>query len=137
MAIRHNIVIRKKGKEVFREEILCSNHFFNKEFYNSLNIEGIIFPETEVKFEDFLIAYFRWLERNPEKIKINLDILGEEKSNLSKAIFFTYFSSPLCVQPFLLIEKMKDFIKPYGKDVISKNNTCLLKPEYKCYITCI
>ena len=137
MAIRHNIVIRKRGKEVFREELLTSNNFFDKEFYDSLNLKGIVFPETEVKFEDFLIAYFSWLERHPEENEIYLDILKKEESNLSKAIYFTYFSLPICVQPFVLIEQMKDFIKPYGKDVMSKNNTCLLKPEYKCYITCI
>lgn len=135
MAIRHNILIKKNGKEVFRKEILSPNNFFDKEFYDSLNLKGIVFPETEVKFEDFLIAYFSWLERNPQKL--NLDILKEEKSNLSKAIFFTYFSRPLCIQPFVLIEKMKDFIKPYGKELLNKNNTCLLKPEYKCYIACI
>lgn len=68
MSTRHYIEIYKNDELVLSEQVLGNNDFFDKEFYDNLNIEieDDYFNQVEIKFTDFLKEWYEYLERHPE-----------------------------------------------------------------------
>lgn len=68
MSTRHYIEVYKNDESMFSEQILGNNDFFDKEFYDSLNIEieDDYFDQVEIEFTDFLKEWHEYLERHPE-----------------------------------------------------------------------
>lgn len=68
MSTRHYVEIYKDDVLVLSEQVLGNNDFFDKEFYDNLNIkiEDGYFDQVEIEFTDFLKEWYEYLERHPE-----------------------------------------------------------------------
>lgn len=68
MSTRHYVEIYKDDELVLSEQVLGNNDFFDKEFYDNLNIkiEDGYFDQVEIEFTDFLKEWHEYLERHPE-----------------------------------------------------------------------
>ena len=130
MSIRHYIIVKECGQEVFCEQILGNNQFADAKFYKTLGLkfDEERLRETEVDYKTFLKEYWKNIERIVEKEKLKEEIenlLGfiDDDEMLGKLI---YAKNHMVLSYFALVNKLTRFSDRYN---IEK-----LDDRYKLYI---
>lgn len=99
MSNRHYLLIKYKnsGKILETHQILGNNDYFDKEFYQNLNInvdeDGTIEP-IKINYINFLYEWNRWLDRNPEKKglpKIPESVKNQKDIKIHKECIFLHY----------------------------------------------
>ena len=99
MSNRHYLLIKYKnsGKILETHQILGNNDYFDKEFYQNLNInvdeDGTIEP-IKINYINFLYEWNRWLDRNPEKKglpKIPESVKNQKDIKINKECIFLHY----------------------------------------------
>lgn len=118
MSIRHYIVVEKDGKEVFSEQVIGNNDFFDEKFYEDLGIDMEDFNDflkpTPIDMQKFFVCYKEWLDRNPEKKGLGASFRKTER--YAELIYLDYACGNYYdLEPYMLARDMQEYLNFRGE----------------------
>ena len=98
MSMRHYLTITNKstGEQVFSEQILGNNDYFDDKFYEALGIEldeDYAFDETEIDIVDFIYEWSNFLHRHPKMRglpKLRTEEEYQSRDAFKEYLFYSY-----------------------------------------------
>lgn len=98
MSMRHYLTITNKstGKQVFSEQILGNNDYFDNKFYEALGIEldeDCAFDETEIDIVDFIYEWSNFLHRHIKMLglpKLRTEEEYQPRDAFKGYLFYSY-----------------------------------------------
>ena len=128
----HHLIIKEKGKEIYRKIFLSFNDYLDEDFYKNLNLkpnkkDGTL-KETEINFQEFFVEWWRYIAQRDifkniaEGMQIDI-CLTDKKEIVNRLMSFKHTSVG---KFFSILEDMLEFT--------SKNDKTVLDNKYKAYI---